>query len=162
YAHNAAVALSPDGSLLAYAGGGEDESRVLVRDVRAGRDLGEWTLRPGGYERLAGPSPDRFLLVREQFVGGTQAVETVAWEVRAGRLVLRERFPDGPTGRELGAHLGDDGKSLWVATPTSEPVRYDLGTGRVAGRVGDLPAAVTPGGGVLFAVPHRALTHSPG
>src|SRR5207248_2118184 len=62
FAENAAVALSRDGRLLAYASGGLTRADARVYDVGAGKELARWDL-PGGYEQLAALPGGRFLLV---------------------------------------------------------------------------------------------------
>jgi tRNA A-37 threonylcarbamoyl transferase component Bud32 len=82
YAKNAAVALSDDGRLLAYASGGEQRAEVVIRDVANRTDLARWPL-PGGFSKLAHLAQDRFLLVREEFEPGKQTLESVVREVCA-------------------------------------------------------------------------------
>jgi serine/threonine protein kinase/WD40 repeat protein len=79
YAHNASLALSHDGRYLAYAGGGNDESFVLLHDLKTRRHLLEEKL-PGGHERLAWQS-GKFLLVREEerIVNGRVIRDSVAY-----------------------------------------------------------------------------------
>ena len=67
-ATNAAVALSDDARLVAYASGGEIGSNALIREVATGRILGQWEL-PAGFERMT-YAAGRFLLVREEDVAG--------------------------------------------------------------------------------------------
>ena len=61
---NAAVAISDDAQLVAYASGGEPVSHALIRDVRRRTTLAEWELPPA-FQRMA-YADGRFLLVREE------------------------------------------------------------------------------------------------
>jgi WD40 repeat protein/tRNA A-37 threonylcarbamoyl transferase component Bud32 len=87
YATSAAVALSDDGKLVAYASGGGPRSHALIRDVLTRTVLAEWEL-PDGFERLA-HADGRFLLIREEFdqsqVAGARPKRTVARELTVGK-----------------------------------------------------------------------------
>jgi len=83
YAENAAIALSDDGRLMAYASGGM-KSTVLIRDISKHVQLGAWEL-PKGCEKLISIGPRQFLLVREERTSeDAQALRTVVRELKPG------------------------------------------------------------------------------
>ncbi len=141
YAENAAVALSNDGGLLAYASGGP-EPRALVRDVKAGRTKGAWSL-PSGFERMTCDAGGKFLLVREEDEpAGT--VRTVAYELTAGKgpsLLRVVRASEVADGRKfLYSGLTPDGKYSWWTGPRSRPEKRRVevravATGRLVAKV---------------------------
>jgi eukaryotic-like serine/threonine-protein kinase len=87
WAPEAAVALSDDARLVAYASGGRKGAQALIRDVRARKTLEKWPLPPG-FETLT-YSKDRFLLIREE-------KEDPAGDVL--HTVVRELSPGKPLG----------------------------------------------------------------
>ncbi|MFO0847614.1 MAG: WD40 repeat domain-containing serine/threonine protein kinase [Gemmataceae bacterium] len=110
---NAGLALGGGGRLVAYAAGGRDASTALVRDVTTGATWGPWEL-PGGFDHLAALGGDRFRLVREEFVPGTELLRTVLYDLGPGRAperlkVIREPRP-GDTRRYFDATLTPDGR----------------------------------------------------
>ena len=150
YAHQAHVALSPDGRRLAYASGGELAAKAAIYDVTSGRPLGTWDLA-GGYETLAPAGPDRFVLIREEEPAGPQTnVTTVAYDLEVGqplgrRRVLRASEP-GDVRRFVNHWVLPDGKHyLWAGPRWPAGDRrvelYDVATGKLVWRV---PALTPP------------------
>jgi serine/threonine protein kinase/WD40 repeat protein len=119
FATNAAVALSDDARLVAYASGGEIGSNALIREVATGRILGQWAL-PAGFERMT-YADGRFLLVREEEDPGAKnwRTRTVAWALDVGKPpeflgVVRPAEP-GDDRRFFANTLTPDGRHfLWV------------------------------------------------
>ncbi len=154
YLDNLAVALSDDGSRLAYAPGGHATGLYLY-DVGTGRGAGSWPLPPG-FERLTGLSGDRFCLLREELLA-EQASRTVVYTLAGGALspprVLRPAIPGEQGFYEI--NLTADGKRCnWVGPRRpADRLRvevYDVETGRLV-RTTPLRAAAAPWhyGGVL-------------
>ncbi len=115
FAGNAGLALSPDGRFLAYACGGPPGTKgaALIWDTTARAAVARWE-NPPGFDRLAWESGNRFLLVREEFVGGTQNLQTVVRRLEPERppaeaRVLRQSQPTD-TRRYLEAILTPDGR----------------------------------------------------
>lgn len=167
---NAGFALGTDGRLLAYASGGEQESRAVIRDVREGRFAGEWILRPGGFERMVATGPGRFLLVREELDQTGDNVATVVWYLQVGREPERVRTirPADPGDRRrfLDHGLTADGELYLWNGPRIPPGRHRVEVRRVA--TGELllslprPAASAGEMVVLLAPSGRYLWHSTG
>ncbi|QDU18957.1 WD40 repeat domain-containing serine/threonine protein kinase [Urbifossiella limnaea] len=80
YTANCGLALSSDGRWLAFASGGRERSAVVVRDLTRGREAGRWEL-PGGFDHLAALGGDRFRLVREEFVGQSEVLQSVLYDL---------------------------------------------------------------------------------
>jgi WD40 repeat protein len=134
FAQNAALALSDDGRLLAYASAGKCEAKAMIYDVAAHGRLGEWEL-PGGYEQLTPAGPGRFLLVREQIDADGQNVQTVVWQLEAGTgpqkpRVLRPSAP-GDQRRYFESGLTPDGRLHWWTGPRQPPANYRVEVRRV-------------------------------
>jgi WD40 repeat protein len=126
FANNAAIALSDDGHLVAYASGGEKQATVLLRDVKKKTTVGSWPL-PGGFEKLACTGGNEFLLVREEleerkeYTGqvGTGPVHSVAYKLAEEKKPepIGEIRPsrEGDFRRFFGHALTPDGRYfLWV------------------------------------------------
>jgi WD40 repeat protein len=78
FGYHADVALSDDGSQVAYAAGGKTDVYLSVRDVATGKELGRWGL-PAGFDFVAPAGPGKFLSVREEFEGPEKkTLKTVA------------------------------------------------------------------------------------
>jgi WD40 repeat protein/tRNA A-37 threonylcarbamoyl transferase component Bud32 len=149
YAENAAVALSEDGSRLAYASGG-DSSEALLRDVRARAVLGRWPL-PAGFERLACTGGRRFMLVREErVVRPADAANEDAWPVESVAYELAEKGPrrlrvlrraePGDVRRFITSYLTRDGRCYCWLGPRRPAQQYrvevrEVATGRCLLRV---------------------------
>jgi WD40 repeat protein len=147
YASNAAVALSDDGNQLAFASGGENKAYALILDLPGGNELGSWEFG-GGFENLACTGANKFLLVREELDGDQQNVQTVVWQLEAGkersgpRPIRRSqptderRFlhsgltPDGRYYRWLGPRLPEHGRRVEVR---------EVVTGKLVKELRDLP-----------------------
>jgi hypothetical protein len=134
FAQNAALALSDDGRLLAYASGGKCEAKAMIYDVATHRRLGEWEL-PGGYEELTPAGPGRFLLVREQIDADGQNVQTVVWQLEAGTGPQQHRVlcPSAPGDqrRYFVSGLTPDGRLHWWTGPRKPPANYRVEVRRV-------------------------------
>jgi eukaryotic-like serine/threonine-protein kinase len=131
WALQAAVALSDDGRLVAYACGGDEEARALIREVDKHAFLTDspWKL-PGGYEQLTW-ADGRFLLVREEDetredkTGDDKTkkrtVRSVAYELVAGkeprRLGVVRASEAGDFRRFLRHGLTPDGRYYWWVGP---------------------------------------------
>lgn len=136
-APEAAVALGPEGRMVAYASSGPKRARAVVWDVAARRPVAEWEL-PGGYEALAPAGPGRFLSVREEIDPRGENVSSVARVLEAGRplpqgRVMREPEP-GDGRRFISSELLPGGRHyLWCGPrrpPTGRRVElYDVDTG---------------------------------
>jgi WD40 repeat protein len=132
---NAAIALSDDGTRLAFASGGESAAATILdlapwsdgRAVVEFRRRGPWPL-PAGYERLACSGGHRFLLVREERVirpedrnrPNAWPVRSVAYELTdAGPRFLRVIRPaePGDVRRFIDSGLTPDGRYYWWAGP---------------------------------------------
>jgi WD40 repeat protein len=119
YAGNAAVALSDDARLLAFASGGRSRAHALIWDTASGTILRQWTL-PGGFERLAYAGAERFLLVREERKGNTKDLyQSVVRELAVGMpaSVIRIIRPAEPAdeGDFYDHQLAPDGRFyLWI------------------------------------------------
>jgi hypothetical protein len=133
---NAGFALSADGQLLAYASGGVP-SHVRVHQVSSGKEVSRWTL-PGGFESLASTGAGKFLLVREQLTRPKRTVDTVVWELEAGKAakqvtVLRKSQP-GDQLTFLSRRLTPDGRFyLWLGPREGGNPRvevWDVKTGK--------------------------------
>jgi hypothetical protein len=128
YAENAAVAISDDGGLAAYASGGDTRAEAVLWDVRAGKALGRWPL-PAGFERMVCTGKGRFLLVREekqvrpQDAGNRAAwpVQSVAYELTAGsglrKLGVIRASEASDVRRFLSSGLTPDGRLFWWVGP---------------------------------------------
>jgi WD40 repeat protein len=171
FAGNAAVALSRDGRLLAYASGGEAGAEALIRDIASHRTDQTWPL-PGGFEQLAHLDGGRFLLVREEFEDGKQTVRTVARELEVGKksaeLVRVVRASSAEDVRRfLHSGLTPDGRFYWWIGPRIPKERrrievWGVPTGKqvfalkspVSGEMDFEPkAALTADGRLLWVVP---------
>jgi WD40 repeat protein len=178
FAQNAALAISDDGRLLAYASGGERPARALIYDIAARKSLGYWEL-PGGYEQLTPAGPGRFLLVREQIDDDGQNVQTVVWQLEAGNempphRVLRRSAP-GDQRRYFESGLTPDGRLHWWTGPRLPPANYRVEVRRVetgkllvpplrlpsSEEVGVIGALIDPTGQLLWVGTHddRKLYH---
>ena len=104
-ATNAAVAISDDARLVAYASGGEIRSHALIREVATGRILGQWEL-PAGFERMT-YADGRFLLVREEKDEGAKN-----WRTRSVARMLEVAKPPRMLGVVRPAEVGDDRRFL--------------------------------------------------
>jgi hypothetical protein len=83
FAANAAVALSDDGQLLAYASGGT-KPVALIRDIQARRTIAEWQL-PLGFDKLRCVHGRKFQLVREERRNeGEKVLQTVIRQLEPG------------------------------------------------------------------------------
>jgi WD40 repeat protein len=87
---NCGFALSTDGRLLAYASGGVP-SHVRIYNVQSGAEVNRWTL-PGGFEAMTSLGAGKFLLVREQLTPPERTVDTVVWELEAGKAARQVRI----------------------------------------------------------------------
>jgi len=144
YATNAAVALSDDARLVAYASGGETSSHALIRDVATGKTLDQWDL-PGAFERMI-YAEGRFLLVREEEDEGAKnwRTRTVARNLAVGKppevlRVVRPAEP-GDDRRFLDSSLAPDGRRyLWVGPRLPAQNRRaevrEVATGRLIRRI---------------------------
>jgi serine/threonine protein kinase/WD40 repeat protein len=101
YTSNAAVALSDDARLVAYASGGETRSHALIRDVTTGKTLDHWEL-PGAFERII-YADGRFLLVREEEDEGSKN-----WRTRTVARILAVGKPPEVLRVVRPAEAGDD------------------------------------------------------
>ncbi len=118
-ATNAAVAISDDGRLVAYASGGETCSHAIIRDVSTHTSVAQRELPPG-FERMT-YADGRFLLVREEEDPGTKnwRTRTVARVLEVGTdpralRVVRPAEP-GDDRRFLESSLTPDGRYyVWV------------------------------------------------
>lgn len=148
YPANAALALSDDGQVLAYASGGH-QARALLRDVAAHRFSDSWPL-PAGYERMITLGPARFLLVREQLDSGGQNVQSVAWQLEPGvpPRQLRILRPSGPSDQSgfFASGLTPDGRLHWWTGPRVPPGQHRLEIRRVdTGELVAIPRYPTTG-----------------
>ena len=111
FATNAAVAISDDGRLVAYASGGEIVSHTLIRDVTIHTTIEQREL-PAAFERMTYVD-GRFLLVREEEDPGAKnwRTRTVARVLEVGKHpeVLRVVRPAEP---------GDDRRFLELQPDT--------------------------------------------
>jgi hypothetical protein len=110
---NTGLAISDDGRLVAYASGGRDSSVVEIRDVRTSKSYGPWELS-GGFELLAPLGKDQFRLVREEFVPGSEVVQSVLYHLQPSKSpervrVIREPQP-ADTRRFFDKILTPDGR----------------------------------------------------
>jgi WD40 repeat protein len=124
FAMNAAVALSDDGRLLAYASGGESRAAGNIREVATGKVCSSWEL-PGGYERLACTGGNNFLLIREEIEENKATTRTAARDLSPGRpinlpRVIRRSEP-GDVRRFFGHDLSADGRYYWWSGPRLTP-----------------------------------------
>jgi WD40 repeat protein len=124
YASNAAIALSDDARLLAYASGGESSAKVLIREVATGAIRSSWTLG-GGFECLACTGGDNFLLVREELDVSKMKTRTVAHELSPGRALSKPReirpAEPGDVRRFFDHGLSADGRYHWWTGPRLTP-----------------------------------------
>jgi WD40 repeat protein len=130
FASNAGIALSGDGRYLAYASGGKLESHALIYDVKAGKVVKCWTIRPGGFDYLTSTKGGKFLLVPEQFTPGKGTVDTVLWQLEVGAAprqagVLRKSRP-GDQELYLMAFLTQQGFYCWVGPRKGLKRRVEL------------------------------------
>jgi len=144
YAPNAAVALSDDARLVAYASGGRISSHALIREVATGKTLGQWEL-PAGYERMT-YAGGRFLLVREEKDEGATnwRMRTVSRALEVGKppemLGVVRPAVDGDESGFFDSKLTPDGRHfLWVG-PRLPPQNCrvevrEVATGRLIRRV---------------------------
>ena len=146
FATNAAVALSDDGKLVAYASGGKPAAHALIRDVTTGRTLARWEL-PDGFDRMT-YADGCFLLVREELDEekweGTRRRDTVARVLIVGKPPDVMRIVRPADGEEKGfftSDLSPDGRLyLWIGPrEPSENRRVEVrevATGRLIKRIG--------------------------
>ncbi len=138
YPDHAAVAISDNGELVAYASGGE-ESHAFIRDTSTQTDLHRWELGQG-IEKLAYAGSGQFYLIREEpEEPGKPVYRTAVYELSVGQpiklvRVLRRSEPGDRHGF-LYSDLSWDGQVyLWVGP--RDPVQkrraevYDVSTGR--------------------------------
>jgi WD40 repeat protein len=140
-ASNTAIALSNEGTRLAYVSSGDPAEAVMVdlgspTEERQGRPAatvvepvrrGPWPLSPG-FNRLACLEGDRFLLVREeqesrpgdQNVANAWPAHSVAYELTDAGLgsqrIIRHAEP-GDVRRFLDSGLTPDGRYYWWSGP---------------------------------------------
>jgi WD40 repeat protein len=152
YAMNAAVAISDDAGIVAYASGGSDRARAVQRDVHKHIQLGEWPL-PGGFEKLT-CAQGKFLLVREEDVQKVREEDdnpkakrvlrgvAYAWEVGKSPRPLREVRPPEPGDerRFQESDLTPDGRfyAWWGPREPEQRRRFEVReveTGRLVTRV---------------------------
>jgi serine/threonine protein kinase/WD40 repeat protein len=163
YATNAGLALSDDGTRLAYAPGGR-KSVLALHDVRTGQPLHDpWPL-PDGYDRLVSATAGEFVSVREDLLPGT-ATQTVVRRLSGGTLsppkLLRPSVPGERHFYEL--NVTPDGKRCCWVGPRHPPEAlrvevYDLDTGelvhkeslRAEPRPRHYSGFLTHGGGFLW------------
>ncbi len=153
------VALSPGGGRVAYASGGEKDSKALVYDVESGKSLAEWDL-PGGFEKLAANGPNRFVLIREQTASKTGNVTTTVYDLQPGMplgkgRVIRKPKP-GDERRFIEHWLLPDGKHYLWAGPRDPPrdrriELYEVPSGKL---VWSIPA----GGSTIPSTPNCLLS----
>lgn len=140
FAHrgNAALALSNNGRILAYASGGAEVSYLFLFDCSTEKEL--WSGKmSGAFEHLAATGDDQFLLVRDERKPGTQARIARQYNWRAGASpeltkVLRESAPEEPG--TLAASLSPDGRYFcWVGPAQPKESRrveiWETESGRV-------------------------------
>ncbi|MFI5458615.1 MAG: WD40 repeat domain-containing protein [Isosphaerales bacterium] len=141
---NAAVAISDDARLVAYASGGEIKSHALIREVTTGRILGQWEL-PAGFERMT-YADGRFFLVREEEDDGAKnwRTRTVARVLEVGKppemLSVVRPAEAGDDRRFLTSSLTPDGRYfLWVGPRFPFQKRRfevrEVATGRLVRRI---------------------------
>jgi WD40 repeat protein len=137
FAGNAAVALSDDARLLAYASGGEFGAVALIQEVATGDILSTYKFG-GGYERLACTGGDHFVLVREEIEANMATTHTVVSDLVPGRPAgePRELRPSKPgdVWRFYDTGLSVDGRYYWWTGPRLTPHNrrvevYDVKTG---------------------------------
>jgi len=147
FAHNSAIAISHDGSLLAYASAGKLKSEVLLRDVGAKADVCRWEL-PGGFDFLATAGPDEFLLVREEIQPDISTVRTAAHVIRRDQRMSTARpIRESASGDEssfLKGQLTPDGRYyLWVGPRQPDRAKrvevWDVKAGRLIAPVPTRP-----------------------
>jgi serine/threonine protein kinase/WD40 repeat protein len=157
FAMNAAVAISDDAGTVAYASGGAQAAKALLRDVKKHANLGNWPM-PGGFEKLAYAN-GKFLLVREEDVekikeeaDGPEAKRILhgvayEWEVGKPPSYLREVRPTRPGDwrRFIESDLTPDGRYYYWWGPRLPPEKRrvevrEVVTGRLVTRV---PRAVS-------------------
>jgi WD40 repeat protein len=143
FASNAAVALSDDARLLAFASGGESRSVALIQEVATGAIRSTWKFG-GGYERLACTGRDHFVLVREEIEANMETTHTVARDLLPGRPMgaARELRPSEPgdVWRFYDNGLSVDGRYYWWTGPRLTPHNrrvevYDVKTGAILQRL---------------------------
>ncbi|MCI0464694.1 MAG: hypothetical protein L0Z62_47835, partial [Gemmataceae bacterium] len=160
---NAAVAVNDDGGLVAFASGGQ-KAKVIIRDVKQRKTIGEWPL-PGGFERMVCTGKDRFLLVREESAGekGGGAVQSVAYELSGGKaprkLGVVRTAAAGDRGGFHDSRLTPDGRYYWWSGPRMPEKNHrveimDLKTGKLVQR---LPGKPGHGGAVVLSPDGRNL-----
>jgi WD40 repeat protein len=161
---NAAVAISGDAKLVAYASGG-DPSFAYIFESASGAELAKWKL-PAGFERLASLGDDIFVLVHEEHEATTHALQSVAYALAVGKPLRRERVIR--TSQEGDAGLFDhgltpDGRLFWWVGPV-EPSDHrrrmeirEVATGRLVARVSPLVTVLQSGPTVSLSSDGRYL-----
>jgi hypothetical protein len=168
YAGSAAVALSDDGRLVAYASGGTN-AVALIRDIHQTKDVAEWKL-PMGYDKLVSGGKRKFLLVREEMVSqDKRALQTVIRKLEPGQSpavvrILRQAAVTDVSGF-FRAGLTPDGRYHWWMGPrrpheTSRIEVRELQSGKLLLRV-PAPTANEEEGNVDLSSDGRYLIGAP-
>jgi WD40 repeat protein/tRNA A-37 threonylcarbamoyl transferase component Bud32 len=174
FGHNAAVALSDDAKLVAFASGGREEAHALIHDLTTGQ-VHTWPL-PGGFEQLAYIGEGKFLLVREEHkVPGSKAVQTVVRELSAGKppdvlRILRHAEADDIR-RFFNSGLTPDGRYYYWSGPREPRSNqraevYEVATGRRLFRIAHAPQSpqqelgvfMSPDGRYCWIIPSASNT----
>lgn len=112
YPSNCGLAFSRGGRFVAFASGGPETAEAVIYDLQTRTKSGPWKL-PGGYEHLAALDGERFRLVREEFVTGSNVLESVMYELRPGlppeRIRVIRRSEPLDSRRYFNAILTPDG-----------------------------------------------------
>jgi WD40 repeat protein len=124
-----ALAFSPDGKTLASAG---EANPIRLWDVKTGKQVGDLTIKGGGYNLAVAWSSDGALLVAGTGTGGSSEVRV--WNVAARKAVVRY---EGPHDWMRAVAFGPKDATVLFAGQEGVGLITDLTSAK---RVRDLPA----------------------
>jgi WD40 repeat protein len=97
---NAALAFSPEGRRLAFAGSSATAGRAKLWDLGTGQELGSWSFSPGHNNVLAFHPSGKLILAQIEPRSGKRLMDE-NWHPRSDPPVLRVRDLSGETPKQL-------------------------------------------------------------